>query len=135
MSKDLPSHIILGDTATGNEIADWLESLGLPVVHVSDLDGLAAVLPDYASASLIIDSSGDATGNPRTVIVLRVPRSAVSGSVTREVCPADLVNVRMVLFRACVHDQHDDRRVSQRHIPRLVRVHIGVKQGSRESLR
>jgi EAL domain-containing protein (putative c-di-GMP-specific phosphodiesterase class I)/PleD family two-component response regulator len=59
MSKDLPSHIILGDTATGNEIADWLESLGLPVVHVNDLDGLAAVLPDYASASLIIDSSGD----------------------------------------------------------------------------
>lgn len=43
MNKAIPSHIILGDTSSGNEIAARLESLGLPVVHVSDMAALFAL--------------------------------------------------------------------------------------------
>ncbi len=59
MSKDLPLHVLLGDTADGAGVAEWLESLGLSVVHISDLEGLAAVLRDNTPASLIVDLTGD----------------------------------------------------------------------------
>ena len=59
MSKDLPLHVLLGDTADGAGVAEWLESLGLSVVHINDLEGLAAVLRDNTPASLIVDLTGD----------------------------------------------------------------------------
>ena len=85
-------------------------------------------------AQPIVDALGNASGYPRSVVIVRTQRAAtgIARRVARKISPCNLIEVRMILLNPAIKDHHDHRRAAQRNIPGRRAIEISHAPGLRK---